>query len=190
MVVPKAALGRRFVSMPQIPQPAPPALTELLAVTRAILRWSLGITLLAFLVSLGAGPAAAQAAAEYGHAVAAAGASSTKAQPTKNAGIAHLAVRAGEDPEVANRRALEQRAGKDAARLTVKSVPTKALVWIDGKVIGHTPLLLTLAPGNYKIEMEGARMEFAQRQVNLLPQEAREVVLSLEAHYPTHVRLH
>jgi hypothetical protein len=35
--------------------------------------------------------------------------------------------------------------------------------------------------------MKGQRMDSAQRAVDLLPRETREVALSLTARYPTHV---
>ena len=94
-------------------------------------------------------------------------------------------------PEVSNRRALEQQAGKDAAKLTLKSAPPNAIVRIDGKPVGQTPLQLTLAPANYKVELEGPWMESGHQQVTLLPQETREVELSLSQppSHPKQIRL-
>jgi hypothetical protein len=171
-----------------------------------VLKGPLGIVLLALLIFLSARPAAAQAAAEYGNAVAGAGTNLTgltkkidsTVSPDKKPGSTLLpdkksgsAAPTGEALVAANRRALEQRAGKDAAKLTLKSMPAKASVRIDGKTVGQTPLLLTLAPGTYKVEMEGPRMEFGKQQVDLRPQETREVelLLSRAPRYPTHIRL-
>ena len=154
------------------------------------LRWSAAAILAVFLACPHARLAAAQAMAEYGHATATAAASTSGAQPVKIPASPHLAPRTGEGLDVINRRTLEQRAGKDAAKLTLKSVPAKASVRIDGKVVGYTPLILTLAPGDYKLEMEGERMELARRQLSVAPRESREVELSLETRYPTHVKLH
>ncbi|MGA2371403.1 MAG: PEGA domain-containing protein [Candidatus Korobacteraceae bacterium] len=154
--------------------------------------------------------AAAQAAVEYGHIA-------TGSSTASSAGLSKLsnkinstlstnktpssartvneqpaAVTGTEsNPQDANRRALEQRAGKDAAKLSLKSEPAKALVRIDGKAVGRTPLLISLAPGVYKIEMEGPRMESGTQQLNLGPNETREIALPLSAapRYPSHIEL-
>jgi hypothetical protein len=91
----------------------------------------------------------------------------------------------------ANRSALEQVAGENAATLIVRSQPVKAVVCINGKPVGQTPLQLSLAPGTYKIEMEGPRMEAAKQQMDLSPKESREVELRLSAppRYPSHITL-
>jgi hypothetical protein len=161
---------------------------------------------LVFLLCLGARVAAAQGSAEYGLAVAGAAGNATGIAKTIGPALSSVAkatstVPADKKllaappvsvaPDAANRKALEKRAGKDAAKLTLKSVPSKASVRIDGKAVGQTPLLLTLAPGNYKIEMTGPRMEVGIKQVELRPQEARELELPLSAapQYPTQIWL-
>jgi hypothetical protein len=179
----------------------------LVSVRCAVLKRPLTIVVLAFLMFLSARAAAAQGVAEYGLAVAGVGANVTaitkkidSAMPTakplastlpadKKSGTAAPMVEA---PDAANRRALEKLAGKDAAKLTLKSVPAKASVRIDGKPVGETPLLLALAPGAHNVEMEGPRMELGKKQVDLHPQEAREVelVLSPAPLYPTYIQLH
>ncbi len=166
---------------------------------QAALRWLQRGVVLTLLVCVSPGRAGAQAAAEYAKTTATTGAAVTQAKPPikidsasspeNKPGSAHLVGRTAEPAETTNRRALEERAGKDAARLILRSVPNNALVRIDGKRVGSTPLLLILAPGGYKVEMEGARTEFASRQVDLLPRETREVVLSLQSRYPARVRL-
>jgi hypothetical protein len=87
----------------------------------------------------------------------------------------------------ANRRALESRAGADAARLLVRATPSQAQVWINNEPVGTTPLLLVLAPGKYSVEMRGSRQETARQDVALLPKETREVAVKLEVRYPTRV---
>lgn len=148
-------------------------------------RWVRGLVWLPVLVCFGAGNASAQARTEGG-AVATAGANSTVA---KEPGSANLPIGSVEDIMEANRRALEARAGHDAAKLMLRSAPNGARVQIDGRVVGKTPLLLIVAPGVYKVEMEGPHMEFGQKQVDLFPKETREVVLALESRYPTHIEL-
>lgn len=89
----------------------------------------------------------------------------------------------------ANRKALEQRAGKKAAKLMLRSSPTNAYVKIDGKPVGRTPILLIVAPGQYDVTMNGKRMDHAERKVDLLPKETREYSLTLKQQYPTQVKI-
>ena len=103
--------------------------------------------------------------------------------------LIHLPLRNSPSPEVVNRRALEERAGKDAAKLLLRSLPTGAQVWIDGAFVGNAPMLLLLAPEKYVIEMRGARLEYASQSVALLPRETKETVLRLATKYPAQVRL-
>ena len=149
-------------------------------------RWRRGLVRLALAVCLGAVNAAAQAMVEYGGAVATAGASSAGAG---KAASAQQPMRAAADAVAANRRALEVRAGKDAAKLMLRSAPNRAWVWIDGKEVGMTPLQLVVAPGIHKVEMKGRQMDFSRKQVDLHAKETREVLLTLEPLYPTHVEL-
>ena len=96
----------------------------------------------------------------------------------------------GEESEAANRKALEVQAGKNAAKLMLRSVPDEASVRIGGKPVGRTPLLLIVQPGVYVVEMEGGtRVGYGRQQVDLLPREAREVVLSLQPRYPAYLHL-
>ena len=102
----------------------------------------------------------------------------------------HLPARNGEPVEVMNRRELERQAGRDAGKLLIRSSSSaEAIAWINGKLVGSTPLLMLLAPGQYKVELRGARSEFAQGNVDLLPNETRELVMELEQRYPSQVRL-
>jgi PEGA domain len=89
----------------------------------------------------------------------------------------------------ANRHALEDKAGKDAAKLMLRSVPSDAYVRLDGKIVGRTPLLLVVPPHQYKLTMDGTRMEHAERDVDLLPHETREYSLTLKPRYPTQVQV-
>jgi len=99
-------------------------------------------------------------------------------------------VTSGVEEETANRKALEDQAGKNAAKLMLRSVPDKSSVRIDGKPVGKTPLLLVVPPGVYVVEMEGGpRMSYGRQQVDLLPKEAREVLVELQPRYPTSISL-
>jgi hypothetical protein len=159
-------------------------------------------------VFLCVGNAAAQAVVEYGGAVSSAGASSAAANKlassrlpirSATAGVVeagaenttspHLPMHSVENPVGDNRRALEAKAGKDAAKLMLRSAPNGATVWINGKEVGTTPLLLVVPPGAYKVEMQSIQRESSRKQVELLPKETREVLLTLASRYPTHVEL-
>jgi hypothetical protein len=83
-----------------------------------------------------------------------------------------------------NRKALEQRAGKDAAKLLLRSAPSEALIYIDGTPVGRAPLLLIVPPGKYKVEMRGPREGSAERLLGLLPNETQQVALTLVLKYP------
>ena len=114
----------------------------------------------------------------------------TKAIPTTLPGPApgnssmYVTSRQGPPADETNRRALEQRAGKDAAKLLLESVPSDAAIHIDGVVVGRTPLLLIVAPGNHKVEMRGPREEFGEREVALSPNDTEELLLQLKLRYP------
>ena len=102
----------------------------------------------------------------------------------------HLQASAGPPPQVVNRRALEEHAGRDASKLLIRSTPPASQVWIDDKFVGNTPMLLVLAPGKYRVSFRGSRMESGEQSVDLLPRETRDLALSLSAHYPTKVTFH
>lgn len=99
----------------------------------------------------------------------------------------HLIVSGAPQPEIANRRTLEQNAGKHPCKLLIRAASSIAQVWISGMFVGSTPLLLMVAPGEYQVELRGPRMERARSAVDLLPDETRVVTLALAARYPTRV---
>src|SRR5438094_141449 len=90
-------------------------------------------------------------------------------------------------PEDTNRQTLEAHAGKDAGKVLLRATPVEAQIWVDGKIVGKTPMLLVLAPGKYQIEMRGARGQTGKRSVDLLPHETRELAVKLAQLYPGHV---
>jgi hypothetical protein len=102
----------------------------------------------------------------------------------------HLQASAGPPPQVVNRRALEEHAGRDASKLLIRSTPPSSQVWIDDKFVGNTPMLLILAPGKYRVSFRGSRMESGEQSVDLLPRETRDLALSISSHYPTKVTFH
>lgn len=151
-------------------------------------------------VSLAAacGVARGQAAAEYSGATSISATTPTVEKsmmipapnkPAARKGSLYLVIPAGPPPEVVNRTALEQRAGRDASKLLLRSTPSPARAWIDGAFVGNTPMLLILAPGKYQVEVRGPRLESAQRTVDLLPRETRDIALQMDVRYPTTVSI-
>lgn len=113
-----------------------------------------------------------------------------RAQPGETAAATAMPARESKDTvELRNRKEFEQNSGEQPAKLLVRSASRKASVWIAGKSVGETPLLILLAPGQYKVELHGARMEHGQGDVALLPNESRELVLSMKQRYPADVEL-
>jgi hypothetical protein len=171
---------------------------------RASFAWFLVcLSMLCLLASLFSSPSLAQSAAEStGASSVSASPASQPNQPKPNASATstnaavdsnkpqHVAAPSGPPPEVLNRQALEQRAGKNACKLLLRSTPNTAQIYVDGAFVGESPLLLIVSPGKYQIEMRGRRLEFGERAVDLLPRETREVALSLTSRYPTRVTVH
>jgi len=108
----------------------------------------------------------------------------TNASPAASTHI--VASMRGQSVE-SNRQALEFKAGKDGARLLIRSTPSQAQIWIDDKPVGTTPLLLIIPPGKYTIELRGTRQETAKQELALLPREVRELAVKLEQRYPSRV---
>jgi hypothetical protein len=108
-------------------------------------------------------------------------------QPGEESKSASLPVREEPSADETNRKALEQRAGKDAAKLLLQSVPSEAMAYIDGTFIGRTPLQLIVPPGKYKVEMRGKLEEFGESLVGLLPNETQKLTLELALRYPAKI---
>jgi PEGA domain len=102
---------------------------------------------------------------------------------------ANLAAREGPPADEMNRRALETRAGKDAAKLLLQSVPSEARTYIDGALVGRTPLVLIVPPGKYKVEIRGQREEFGERVIDLSPNETKQIAVDLLLRYPGSISL-
>jgi hypothetical protein len=143
-----------------------------------------------------AGAAHAQAVAEAAGttSVSAAATSSVKPVqlpklPTSANGAAsqHLVVSSGPSPQETNVREFLAGAGKDAGKVLLRATPVEADIWLNGKIIGKTPILLVLAPGKYQVEMRGARGETGKGIVDLLPHETRELMVKLRQLYPGRV---
>jgi hypothetical protein len=156
--------------------------------------WVRQILRLSLLFSMGCGVVSAQSTVEAAGATSVAAATASSAKPPAWPSVtlpdnkgksSHLAASSGPPSDTANRQALEQRAGQNPSKLLIRSVPTAAQVWIDGNYVGNSPMMLVLAPGKYRLELRGQRMEYASQIVDLLPKETREVALKLAVRYPT-----
>jgi PEGA domain len=99
----------------------------------------------------------------------------------------HLTAVAGPPAEETNRKSLEASAGKDASKLLLRATPVEGQIWVNGKIVGKTPMLLVLSPGKYQIEMRGSRGQTGRRSIDLLPHETRELAVKLDALYPARV---
>jgi PEGA domain len=171
--------------------------TRLRGLRQDILMWLCASLLSTFFTMLCLTNAWGQAAAEYGGMTSSIGIKATPLAPLKavlpepkpaTKGD-YLPLHASVDVDAVNRHKFEQDAGKDGASLMLRSVPSNASVRINEKPVGQTPLLLTLPAGVYKVDMEGDRLETGHSQIDLLPREKREFVLTLKSRYPTIVRL-
>lgn len=186
-------------------------LLDLLRLTLMPLRHTLELSLLLMLAS---GCLLAQAAAEYGGATSGIAGSISGSNLMKNVPVPDMSSNdgkpsvimsqpmktAGANPNyifnsmkqgsvAENRKVLEEQAGKNAAKLMLRSTPTHADVKIDGKPVGKTPILLVLPPGQYDVTMTGPRMDHAEQKIDLLPAETREFLLPLKQLYPTTVQI-
>ena len=136
-----------------------------------------------------------QAAAEAAAATSSSGVAASGAKAAPIPGInpqqpgssPHLVAREGPAPDELNRKEFEESAGRDAGKLLMRSVPTGAQVFVNGRLVGRAPLLLILEPGKYKVEMRGQRQDYGQRTVGLLPNDTQDVALTLAPLYPTRI---
>jgi hypothetical protein len=100
-----------------------------------------------------------------------------------------LIAPSGPPPDEVNRKKFEQSAGKDPGRVLFRSVPNGADVFVNHLLVGHTPLLMFLAPGRYEVEMHGARQESGHRTVGVMPKETQSVLIDLNQKYPANVSI-
>lgn len=106
-----------------------------------------------------------------------------------NAASTYLTIPTGPPADVVNRMALEKKAGKDAAKILLRSTPSGARVWVNGEFVGSTPLLLIVPPGKYRVRMADSRLDSAQQDFGVLPHETREITLPLVMRYPASVSI-
>lgn len=107
--------------------------------------------------------------------------------PAELRSSAFMVARKGPPPEEVNRKELEDNAGPEGGKLMLRSTPSGADIFINGRLVGQTPLLLVVAPGKYKIAMRGQRQESGTKTVALLAKDTQTVVISLDQRYPSQV---
>ena len=100
----------------------------------------------------------------------------------------HLIASSAPPVQETNVREFQAKAGKDAGKVLLRATPAASQIWVNGKIVGKTPLLLVLAPGKYEVEMRGPRGENGKSSIDLLPRETREVQLKLQSLYPARVK--
>ena len=108
---------------------------------------------------------------------------------SKQGASPHLLEREGPPPDEVNRKEFEDNAGERAGKLLLRSVPSGADVFVNGLLVGRTPLLMAVAPGPYKIEMRGARDDSGHVSVGVTPKETRTVAVELKQRYPSSISL-
>lgn len=101
----------------------------------------------------------------------------------------HLPVQSAAATILTNRRALEGKAGKDSAKLLIRSEPPGAQTWVNDLYVGATPVLLILPPGSFQLKLLGRESGFTEQRINLLAREQRTALVVLPSRYATSVRL-
>ena len=156
---------------------------------------------LTLLVLIGAAPAWPQGAAEYASITSAATAAIVRAKSSQEVNLfsppkikkkgtsPHLLIPTNLSAEAGTKPRRAEGTEEDMGSLLLRSVPKGAQIWIDGKLMGTTPLLLILAPDRYNIEVLGKRMEHVKKQVNLRANERQQLMFSPSPRYPRRVHL-
>jgi hypothetical protein len=101
----------------------------------------------------------------------------------------NLASTTGPAPDEMNRRHFEDNAGRQAGKLLFRSVPAGAEIFINDFLVGRTPMLIFIAPGEYKVNMRGPRQESGQRVVGVTPKQTQTITIDLNQRYPGSVSL-
>jgi hypothetical protein len=110
--------------------------------------------------------------------------------PEKQSSSPHLLARNGPPPKDLNRKEFEDNAGEKGGKLLLRSVPSGADIFINGLIVGQTPLLMVIEPGKYKIDMRGTRDDWGHASVGLMPKETQTVVIHLSERYPAGISIH
>ena len=138
----------------------------------------------------GSGANSASGAAPLAQSPASPGQGVSPPVPPQSTNSAALPARVSPAVAETNRKALEAGAGKDAAKLLLRSVPSQASAYVDGLPVGDTPLLLIIPPGKHKVEMHGQNGESGESLIDLSPNETKQLALTLPLRYPASILMH
>lgn len=108
---------------------------------------------------------------------------------SKQKGSGNLIAPSGPPRDEINRRHFERHAGKDAGKVLFRSVPSGASIFVNHLLVGHTPLLMFIAPGKYEVEMRGTRQETGHRTLGVMPKETQKLTIDLHPRYPASVSI-
>jgi PEGA domain len=111
-------------------------------------------------------------------------------KPATGGAGSSLIAPSGPPPDETNRKYFEINAGRDAGKVLFRSDPSDAQVFVNHLLVGHTPLLMFLAPGEYGLDMQGPRQETGHRMVGVMPKETQTVLIDLNQRYPATVSIH
>lgn len=64
------------------------------------------------------------------------------------------------------------------------------MIFIDGTIVGQTPMLVFIPPGKHKVEMRGASEEYGEREIDPAAKETEEIALTLTLRYPASIAVH
>jgi len=115
--------------------------------------------------------------------------SSSSPNSAKQGASPHILQRSGPPPNEVNRKEFEDNAGAGAGKLLIRSVPGGADVFVDGLLVGQTPMLMVIAPGPHKVDMRGARDDSGHASVQVIAKETRTVAIELKQRYPSSIFL-
>jgi PEGA domain len=88
-----------------------------------------------------------------------------------------------------NRKALEPDAGRHPGKLLLRCAPGNAEVFVNNLMVGRSPLLLIVAPGQYKVGMRGDHLEWGDETVVVPADETQVVLIHLKPRYPSSITL-
>jgi hypothetical protein len=101
----------------------------------------------------------------------------------------HILERSGPPPDEVNRKEFEENAGEKAGKLLLRSVPDGADIFVNDLLVGRTPLLMVIAPGQYKVAMRGTRDDLGHASVGVMPKETHTITIDLKQRYPASISL-
>jgi len=138
----------------------------------------------------------AQAAAEYGIAASKSAAASLKSRALYDARAKQLAERlkprTSKSPQSVvqeNKLRLEEKSREAGGTVRIESVPDKAMVSIDGAVVGYTPTELKVPEGSHLIQLTRPGFVSWRREISVTREENISLRAELEDKYKSSITL-